>query len=336
MMQQKPIVFISYAHEDIEIVKKFHKELTQTGITVWFDKESLRPGEHWRPAIKKAIRSCRFFIALLSSNSVGKRGYVQNELREALDVLDELPESDIFLLPIRINECQPSHQKLYDIQWVDLFPSWEVGMKKILNAISENSSPSSEPCLLTFITNEIENQRFLFSSKPWLFTTDPKGEDISSKHTARSKRMGLTPFTAFNSFYPTIAADEMTISFHLKNAGYIEVYLERLCLEVINKFPVSKSMFWNSWMPILIPHQYQIFLNSKQSFYDIDFEGNLIEIPPRRLEHFRLEIFGDASCTNHIFEFKLISTFHDMDGKKLDIYSDRIYHIAFSPESRIL
>jgi hypothetical protein len=38
------------------------------------------------------------FLALLSQNSVTKRGYVQKELSEALDILDEFPSSEIFII----------------------------------------------------------------------------------------------------------------------------------------------------------------------------------------------------------------------------------------------
>jgi hypothetical protein len=49
-------------------------------------------------------------VAILSKNSVGKRGSVQKELKQALDVLDEFPENEVFLIPARISECDPRTQ----------------------------------------------------------------------------------------------------------------------------------------------------------------------------------------------------------------------------------
>src|SRR5689334_4378358 len=89
--------FLSYAREDVEQARRLYRDLRQAGATVWFDEESLRPGERWVSAIKKGILSSRYFVVLLSSQSISKRGFVQRELREALDVLSEYPEDEIFL-----------------------------------------------------------------------------------------------------------------------------------------------------------------------------------------------------------------------------------------------
>lgn len=129
-------LFISYAKEDCHKAIRLYEELKkQTGIIPWIDSERLLPGEKWRPAIKDAIRDSQFFITLLSKNSVTKNGFVQSEIREALDKLDEYPEPKIFLIPVRLEKCCPSHSALHELHWVDLFPSWDEGINKILQAI---------------------------------------------------------------------------------------------------------------------------------------------------------------------------------------------------------
>jgi len=55
------------------------------GVDPWLDTE--RPGQIWRTTIDNAIKNSRYFIALISSNFVKerkKRGYVQQELKEAV------------------------------------------------------------------------------------------------------------------------------------------------------------------------------------------------------------------------------------------------------------
>ena len=59
------------------------------GIDVWFDKYPLRGGQRWTVEVRKATKGCRYFLALLSSKSVSKRGCVQKELTDALNLLDE-------------------------------------------------------------------------------------------------------------------------------------------------------------------------------------------------------------------------------------------------------
>lgn len=136
MKTEENTIFLSYAREDEEIATKLFNDLSRVGLRIWFDRVSLQPGQRWKPAIQKAIRQCRYFIALLSSNSVTKKGYVQKELREALELLDEYPESETFIVPVRIEDCTPSHLRLNDIHWVDLFPSYGEGFTKLLRVLS--------------------------------------------------------------------------------------------------------------------------------------------------------------------------------------------------------
>ena len=77
------LVFLSYAREDEVSASRLYRELVKGGVKVWFDRESLEPGANWKSEIKKAIRQSRYFIALMSSKSVSKKGFVQSELRPA-------------------------------------------------------------------------------------------------------------------------------------------------------------------------------------------------------------------------------------------------------------
>ena len=76
------------------------------------DTERLLPGQLWEHAIEKAIEESRFFIAVLSTKSVDKIGIVQKELKKALSILERHPEKDVLLIPVRIEECEPSSSKL--------------------------------------------------------------------------------------------------------------------------------------------------------------------------------------------------------------------------------
>jgi hypothetical protein len=136
MAEKAPMVFISHAREDAEKAKKIYKDLASLGVNSWLDQESILPGQNWKAAINQAIKDCRYFLALLSQNSVNKKGYVQKELAEALDILDEFPPSEIFVVPVRLDDCMPSHSRLNDLHWADMFPNWEDGLKKIVSAIT--------------------------------------------------------------------------------------------------------------------------------------------------------------------------------------------------------
>ena len=86
-------------------------------------------------AIRKAIKISSFFVALLSKKSVGKRGFVQKELREALKVAEEFPQDEVFIIPVRIDECDPPNEDLQALQRVDLFPSYYDGFRTLRQAL---------------------------------------------------------------------------------------------------------------------------------------------------------------------------------------------------------
>jgi len=129
-------VFLSYAKEDVEFARKLYAELQGKFFgKIWFDEESLIPGQNWKKEISKAIKTSDIFIALISRNSVNKRGIVQKELKEAIDVMKELPEGKIYLIPVRLDNVTPSYDFLHDIHWINLFKDWNRGIHQIWKAI---------------------------------------------------------------------------------------------------------------------------------------------------------------------------------------------------------
>lgn len=132
-------IFISYAKEDKSFAEKLYIDLQQAGVEPWIDSLDLIPGQPWDRAIRKAIGDSSYFIAVLSSRSVGKKGYVQKEIRHALAIAEEYPEDEIFIIPIRIDECEPSFEGLRRLQRADLFPSYEKGFKELLRVFKYES-----------------------------------------------------------------------------------------------------------------------------------------------------------------------------------------------------
>jgi tetratricopeptide (TPR) repeat protein len=115
---KKKKIFISYARDDYEIASEIYHFLKENGFTPWMDKFDLIPGQNWELEILQNIKSCDFFIACLSQNSVSKRGYVQKELKQALSVLEQFPDGEVYLIPIRINDCLVP-ESLSSRQWLD-------------------------------------------------------------------------------------------------------------------------------------------------------------------------------------------------------------------------
>jgi len=126
-------VFLCHAKEDEPQVKKVYEELKKHGYNPWLDKENLIPGQMWDDEIRKAIEETDLVMVFLSQTAVSKQGYVQKEFKLALDILDEMPEDRIYIIPVRLNDCEVP-RKFRKIQWVDLFDFDAEGFDKILQA----------------------------------------------------------------------------------------------------------------------------------------------------------------------------------------------------------
>jgi hypothetical protein len=126
-----PSVFLSYGREDEASAKRLYNALRRTRVDVWFDRKALLPGDRWRSSLTRALRQADFVIILLSQRSSSRRGFFNREIKEALDISDEMPESRAFLIVARLDDCKPGHSALLDFQWVDLFPNWKEGFRQI-------------------------------------------------------------------------------------------------------------------------------------------------------------------------------------------------------------
>lgn len=136
-------VFISYASEDTEIALRLYDDLNKAGVELWLDRKNLMPGQEWKREIDKALKESTIFLALISSKSTTKEGFTQRELKTALDILDERPEGDVFIIPVRVDDC-PVFLRLQPYHWVDLFPSYSDGLEKLLKVLKPETVLKSD------------------------------------------------------------------------------------------------------------------------------------------------------------------------------------------------
>jgi formylglycine-generating enzyme required for sulfatase activity len=97
-----------------------HRYLSQHGIQPWLDQVDLLPGQNWELEIPKALFSSDVILVCLSKNSINKEGYVQKEIVFALDKAMEKPEGTIFIIPVKLEDCEVP-KRLSPYQWVDYY-----------------------------------------------------------------------------------------------------------------------------------------------------------------------------------------------------------------------
>jgi Tol biopolymer transport system component len=165
-VEATPQIFLSYAREDAEEVEQLYQKLSGAGFKPWMDKKDILPGERWQSSIRKAVQGSDFFLACLSASSVTKRGVLQEEIKDALDIWRRMFESDIYLIPVRLEDCKVP-ESLRDFQWVNLFEKdgWtrlvkaiQVGMERRTASAGEAVPRVSLPDLKQIRTQELYEQ----------------------------------------------------------------------------------------------------------------------------------------------------------------------------------
>ena len=133
--QNRPRVFIAYVEEDLSFAKKLYRAFEDSGFRPWLDKKRLMPGQNWPRAIETAIQTSDFFVACFSRRAISKRGSFHSELRYALFCAAKVPLDEIFLIPLRLDDCAVPNRISKQIQYLDLFPDWETGVKRLIAVI---------------------------------------------------------------------------------------------------------------------------------------------------------------------------------------------------------
>jgi TIR domain len=133
--QTRPRVFIAYVEEDLWFAKKLYRAFEESGFRPWLDKKRLMPGQNWPRAIETAIQTSDFFVACFSRRAISKRGSFHSELRYALFCAAKVPLDEIFLVPLRLDDCVVPNRISKQIQYVDLFPDWETGVDRLIAVI---------------------------------------------------------------------------------------------------------------------------------------------------------------------------------------------------------
>jgi len=161
-------VFLCYSKDDKPKVRELYYRLTADGFDAWLNDEKLMPGQDWDLEIRREVKESDAVIVCLSNSSITKSGYVQKEIRLALDIADEQPEGEIFIIPLRLEECIVP-DRLKHLHWVDLFLTKSYEKLKHSLEFREKSLASKGISLYRFFepqTIRIPAGRFLMGSTP--------------------------------------------------------------------------------------------------------------------------------------------------------------------------
>ncbi len=121
IMGAKLIPFLCYAKENSGGVREFRERLrAETWVDPWFDEEDILPGQMWEGSVTEAVHNSHAVIVFLSSIAIRTEGFFHKELKLALDAAAEKPDGTIFIIPIRLDDCEVP-VRLRPYQYVDYF-----------------------------------------------------------------------------------------------------------------------------------------------------------------------------------------------------------------------
>ncbi len=119
----RPSVFLSYASEDRAAARALRDTLAAAGLEVWLDEDELGGGEAWDSKLRNQIRTCTYFMPLISATTEARReGYFRREWRLAVERTLDIADDVMFLVPVVLDNTRDAGarvpEKFFTVQWL--------------------------------------------------------------------------------------------------------------------------------------------------------------------------------------------------------------------------
>ena len=155
-------VFVSYAREDTDAARRIAEALRSNGVEVWFDQNELRGGDAWDGKIKKQIRECALFLAVVSAQTQERtEGYFRREWKLAVERTHDMAAGVAFIVPVVVDTTLEANaavpEEFMKVQWTRLpgalpSPQFVEQIKRLLEAPRKatpgprtSATPSASP-----------------------------------------------------------------------------------------------------------------------------------------------------------------------------------------------
>ena len=147
MPRQYKHVFLSYSRANEEAVRQLRDDLINAGENVWWDRD-IRAGQDWQQKVRAAMKESYAVVVCFSKETeASTESGIYPELRDAIRTYRNLAEGGIFLIPVRLSECEipdveiDAIRTLDRLQRVDLYPpeNRDKGINALLEAIRSSS-----------------------------------------------------------------------------------------------------------------------------------------------------------------------------------------------------
>ena len=280
--------FISHSSFDKQFARRLAMDLRASGIKVWLDESEIKIGELLTNRIQDAISKHKFFIAIISKNSLSS-AWVSKEIEIALEL--EIKSHSVKILPVVIDDCSPPsfvNERLYaDItkevnyftEFVKIVSSIDSIRKVKLSNKNEYPQLRNSLQSANYVIKNGDTKIFSFPDIALdLFTLLDGGYVFLANATT------AIPFAVFISAF----ADHYPDFFYLiRNVALYEDSTDRVAQTAIIALALAKSNIGRIiWMETLSNPELDIFdlidgISDLVAYTGIDFDsipGNFLDI----------------------------------------------------------
>ncbi|MFH1217966.1 MAG: toll/interleukin-1 receptor domain-containing protein [Pseudomonadota bacterium] len=124
-----PKIFISYAHEDKEFVKKLHRELQELPFVIWWDQQDIQVGDDIRKKVDEFLKDSDYLLFVNSQNSFNS-DWATAEIKKALELKKKI-------LPVVTDDSLPP-DIIKNILYADFSNSFDEGMNRLVKALKSS------------------------------------------------------------------------------------------------------------------------------------------------------------------------------------------------------
>lgn len=195
-------VFLSHNSRDKTWVIKLKSDLVANGVTVWLDKDEIRPGDLFAKALEIGIKESRSVALIISPESM-KSGWVEAEYYRALNLATS---GDLQLIPVLYKKAEiPGF--LSDRSWVDF---------------SDDSDYANQVKRLVWGITDVKPGETVMSP------SDGLGQIVESARRIVNEQLNI--FSSGHSFYPDQCGNA------IKQADSLDTLVQKIGFALPSKY----------------------------------------------------------------------------------------------------
>lgn len=318
-MRQK--LFISYSHEDKEIVKQFALQLSLGGFDLWMDEKNVSFGGNYTTAILRGIHEANMYIVFLSENSIQSH-WVNAEIDFALR--EKIERQKLVIIPVRLDDSEIPVE-LSNIDYVDARFSVTVAANEFIKKFGEKYKKNSDTVFdISSVSFEISDKTAVEIS-PF---TEITAYDLKQNREQILKNLRKKAHGILMNFVSAEDFDFQSTLPKYKNGMY-----EESIQKISGSTNGSIGEEIRVEAMVFSPNEKKInrLLNERIEILNINAITFGISVPGNESESL-LDI--GKRCLCKLQEEYIILSYDNNEGAKVEI--DRDFYLAFMPSESVL